>query len=185
MTDKRIYWGRHRTHELSDASWSASDSITGDEGPAPRHAESGAGSGARAGAGAGSGYRSVARTYDHRAAIEECLSIEGVTGVAIVDLHTGTVLTRANQGDVAAFEREASGHAVMVRAKVATLVELGLEDDVEDILMSSRRAYGLVRPVTNAPAGWDLFFYMSLDREDANLAMARYRLARIDASLQL
>lgn len=59
---------------------------------------------------------------------------------------------------------------------------LGIKDRIEDILITLGEQYHVIRPLA---AREGLFFYVALNRANANLAMARFRLAEIEKGLQL
>lgn len=73
----------------------------------------------------------------------------------------------------------------MVRAKMRTMEMLNLHDnEIEDILVSLTNQYHLVRPLATKN-GRGLFLYLALNRNRANLAMARHHLKRIEAGLEV
>ena len=78
-------------------------------------------------------------------------------------------------------ELAAGGNTEVVRAKVKTLNMLGLDDGIEDILITLGRQYHLIRPLTNSR---DLFLYYVLDKSRANLALARRQLMNISTTLE-
>ncbi len=78
-------------------------------------------------------------------------------------------------------ELAAGGNTEVVRAKVKTLNMLGLDDGIEDILITLGRQYHLIRPLTNSR---DLFLYYVLDKSRANLALARRQLMNIGTTLE-
>ena len=115
----------------------------------------------------------VDTTLDAKAALDRALDIDGATAAMIVDYNSGMSLGSAGSGidlDVAA-----AGNTQVVRAKMDTISELGLEDSIEDMLITLNDAYHVIRPLP----GSTLFFYLVLDRRHANLAMARYKLTGI------
>jgi hypothetical protein len=67
----------------------------------------------------------------------------------------------------------------VVKAKMRTLESLRLNDQVEDIL----KQYHLIRLLKNTAGAQVLFFYLVLDREKANLALARHHLKRIEGDI--
>lgn len=59
---------------------------------------------------------------------------------------------------------------------------LGLKESIEDILITLSKQYHLIRPLRSRST---LFFYLALDRNRANLAMARIALADVEKELQV
>ena len=115
----------------------------------------------------------VETTINAESALNRALDIDGATAAMIVDYNSGMSLGSAGGGidlDVAA-----AGNTQVVRAKMDTIDELGLEGSIEDILITLDYAYHVIRPLP----GSTLFFYLVLDRKQANLAMARYKLTGI------
>ena len=102
-------------------------------------------------------------------ALNEAMEIDGASAAMIVDYDSGMALGTAGGGidlDVAAV-----GNTEVVRAKMNTMAELGLNDATKDILITLGKAYHIVRPLPDST----LFFYVVLSRK-ANLAMARHKL---------
>jgi hypothetical protein len=60
---------------------------------------------------------------------------------------------------------------------------LRLNDEIEDILITLRRQYHLIRLLQSGKHDSSLFLYLVLDRERANLALARHHLKKIEAEL--
>jgi hypothetical protein len=79
-------------------------------------------------------------------------------------------------------EVAAAGNSEVMRAKFRTLGGLGLQDSIEDILITLTTQYHLIRPLGGRD-GPQLFLYCALDRTRANLALARHHLRRIEADL--
>jgi len=118
-------------------------------------------------------------------ALKEAMAIEGATGVALVDWESGMALGTLGGGKYLDLDLAAAGNTEVVRAKMRTLESLGLDDSVEDILITLSTQYHLIRLLKSADAGQKLFLYLVLDRSKANLALARHHLKRIEADLTI
>jgi hypothetical protein len=105
--------------------------------------------------------------------------LEGYIGSALVDSAGGSLLV-SNGPNSLDFAVAAAGNTEVVIAKRRVAVALGLNDVIEDILITFGTQYHLIRPVTDNPS---LFFYMALDRSKSNLAMARYKLSNAEKDL--
>ena len=119
---------------------------------------------------------------DVETALKEAMEIEGAVGVALVDYDSGMALGMLGGGKFLNLEVAAAGNTEVVRAKLRTMGSLGLNDEIEDILITLGRQYHLIRLLDTAKNG-SLFLYLALDRQRANLAMARHQLRRIEKDL--
>lgn len=110
-------------------------------------------------------------------AVKQLLSIEGATAAAVVDHTSGMALA---QGGSPGFDLgvAAAGNSNVVSAKLRTMADLGLESDIEDVLITLDSQYHLIN-VLNSGASKGLFVYLVLDRTYANLALARHKLKNI------
>ena len=112
--------------------------------------------------------------------LEGLLATDGAMCVALVDSSSGMLLGKAGSGldlDVAA-----AGNTEVVRAKLKTIKALGLEDTIDDILITLSSQYHIIRPLAQAP---EVFLYLVLDSGKANLALARVKVKQADAGLEL
>jgi methyl coenzyme M reductase beta subunit len=112
--------------------------------------------------------------------IGELMTIDGALAVALVDGNSGMMLGSAGSGvdlDVAA-----AGNTEVVRAKMKTMKALKLNDEIEDILITLGRQYHIIRPVASKPG---LFFYIVLDRQRSNLALARRKALDVESTLTI
>ncbi|MBO8191320.1 hypothetical protein ITI46_06380 [Streptomyces oryzae] len=115
---------------------------------------------------------------------EAMSSIDGTIGVALVDYTSGMALGTVGGGQDFDLEVAAAGNTDVVRAKLRTMEHLGLDDQIEDILISLGKQYHLIR-LLKASSGNGLFLYIALDVGKANLAMARHQLRRIESNLEV
>ncbi|MEV7187021.1 hypothetical protein [Kitasatospora sp. NPDC093102] len=111
-------------------------------------------------------------------------SIEGAIGGALVDYNSGMALATLDGPGGLDLNVAAAGNTDVVRAKMRTMDMLGLQDGIEDILITLTSQYHLIRPLTGR-TGKGLFLYLALDKSRANLAMARHQLSRIEADLEV
>ncbi len=116
-------------------------------------------------------------------ALKEAMSITGAVGVALVDYESGMSLGTSGGGEWLDLEVAAAGNTEVVRSKLRVMSSLALNDSIEDILITLHRQYHLIRLMNSSRNS--LFLYLVLDRERANLALARHYLKRIEADLQV
>ncbi|MCE7004398.1 hypothetical protein LWC34_16355 [Kibdelosporangium philippinense] len=118
-------------------------------------------------------------------ALKEAMSISGAVGVALVDYESGMSLGTAGGGDWLNLEIAAAGNTEVVRSKLRVMSALTLNDSIEDILITLHRQYHMIRLLDAVKSRTSLFLYLVLEREVANLALARHYLKRIEADLQV
>ncbi|MBB5851192.1 hypothetical protein ACFQ05_37855 [Amycolatopsis umgeniensis] len=118
-------------------------------------------------------------------ALKESMSIAGAVGVALVDYESGMSLGTSGGGEWLNLEVAAAGNTDVVRSKLRVMSALALNDSIEDILITLHRQYHLIRLLDSVNARNSLFLYLVLDREQANLALARHYLKRIETELHV
>ena len=116
-------------------------------------------------------------------ALKEALSIAGAVGVAVVDYESGMALGTLGGGDWLDLDTAAAGNTEVVRSKLRVISALRLNDEIEDILITLGRQYHLIRLLRSDKHNSALFLYLVLDRERANLALARHYLKNIESEL--
>lgn len=110
--------------------------------------------------------------------VQNLMKIDGAMAAAIVDASSGMILGRAGSGvdiDIAG-----AGNTEVVRSKLRTMSALGIEEKIEDILITLGTQYHIIRPLANRPT---VFIYLVLDKLRSNLAMARIKCADCEKSL--
>jgi len=112
--------------------------------------------------------------------MDELMRCDGAMCAALVDYNSGMILGQDGSG--VDLELAAAGNTELVRAKLKTMRSLGLEDTIEDILITLSRQYHILRPSTHHEG---LFLYLVLDKAKGNLALARYKLTDIERSLKV
>ena len=116
--------------------------------------------------------------------LKEMMEIEGAIGAAVVDYGSGMALGTLSSTNSLDLTVAAAGNTEVVRAKMRTVEQLGLNESIEDILITLTGQYHIIRPLTSRK-GKGLFLYLALDRARGNLALARHRLKSIDETLQV
>ncbi|NMH90960.1 hypothetical protein HF519_05030, partial [Pseudonocardia bannensis] len=104
--------------------------------------------------------------------LSKLLELAGASYVCVVERDSARIL-----GDVGGND----GHAVDINSVIALatsaaeIADAPGEGPVEDLILSSRRCYHVLRPV-DVPAGPTLLLYIRLQRGRATLALARREL---------
>ena len=82
------------------------------------------------------------------------------------------------------FDLEAAGAAntSVVKSKLAAIETLGLDDTIEDILITLGKQFHLIRPLAANPT---VFLYVALDKKNANLGMARIQVKKVESGLAI
>ena len=116
-------------------------------------------------------------------ALSRLLAIEGATGAAIVDISSGMALA---QGGNPGFDLAvaAAGNSNVVSAKLRTMKDLSITDAIEDVLITLTSQYHLIN-VLNTQETEGLFIYLVLDRNYANLALARHKLKGVASQISI
>ena len=109
--------------------------------------------------------------------ISTLLDIEGASGAAVVDIDSGMALAA---GGSPGFDLNvaAAGNSNVIRAKLRTISDLELGDEIEDILITLKGQYHLINVLKGA-GNAGLFIYLVLSRSNANLALARHKLRSV------
>ncbi|MES2940333.1 MAG: hypothetical protein V4864_21820 [Pseudomonadota bacterium] len=110
--------------------------------------------------------------------LEELMTLDGAMCGAIVDSSSGMMLGSIGTG--VDLEVAAAGNTEVVRSKMKTMRALGLNDVIEDILITLGKQYHIIRPSARKEG---VFIYVVLDKQRANLAMARRKTQDVDKDL--
>ena len=119
------------------------------------------------------------------AALKEAMNIDGALGASLVDWESGMSLGAVGGGKYLDLDVAAAGNTEVIRAKMRTMESLRLDDTIEDILITLSKQYHLIRLLKSARSEQGLFLYLVLDRQKANLALARHNLKRIESEITL
>jgi hypothetical protein len=110
--------------------------------------------------------------------LDNLMSQEGALCAAVVDYNSGMLLAQTGSG--VDLELAAAGNTEVVRAKMKTMKSLGLNDSIDDILITLGKQYHLLRPSAKHDG---LFIYYVLDKGRANLALARRKIQESEGAM--
>ncbi|GII56711.1 hypothetical protein Pth03_51000 [Planotetraspora thailandica] len=116
--------------------------------------------------------------------LKEMLAIDGAIGAAVVDYGSGMALGTLGGSKELDLQIAAAANTEVVKAKLRAMDALQLQDSIEDILITLSSQYHIIRPLAGR-SGKGLFLYLALDRNRANLAMARHHLRVIEDKLEV
>ena len=112
-------------------------------------------------------------------AVSEMLNLDGALAAAVVDFASGMMLAGGGSPAID-LEIAAAGNTEVVSSKMKTMKMLGLNDIIEDILITLGKQYHLIRPLQKHEG---LFLYSVLDKSKSNLALARRSLVDVERNL--
>ncbi|MBO1901119.1 hypothetical protein J4H92_04045 [Leucobacter weissii] len=106
--------------------------------------------------------------------------IDGGLAALLGDSESGMLLASAGSG--LDLEVAAAGTTEFMRAKLNTMRALGLEQSIEDILVTLGDQYHIIRPIAAKP---EIFIWVAVDRARSNLALARLRVKSAEQNIAL
>ena len=115
---------------------------------------------------------------DIKTTLNELMNVDGALCAAVVDSSSGMILGSIGSG--VDLEVAAAGNTEVVRAKMKTMRALGLNDVIEDILITLGKQYHIIRPSARKEG---IFIYFVLDKQRSNLAMARRKTLDVDKDM--
>ncbi len=123
----------------------------------------------------------ASQTQDIQASLEDLMDISGAVGAAIVDYENGMTLGTIGGGTLD-MELAGAGNTEVVRSKKNIIHDLGLNEELQDILITLESQYHLIRMCENHE---DVFIYLAIDQSKGNLGLARRSIDQIDEKLDL
>lgn len=108
------------------------------------------------------------------------MTADGAMCAAVVDYNSGMMLGSIGTG--VDLEVAAAANSEVVRAKNKAMRQLGLNDVIEDILITLGKQYHLIRPSARKEG---VFIYYVLERAKSNLALARRKAQDVDKEMMV
>lgn len=119
--------------------------------------------------------------------LKDMMQVQGCLGAAIVDVNTG--ISVAQIGSRTHLTTLTEFYANLVRVKEQTISDMNMEDEIEEIILTSESQYHMIYPfrvrfmkVKNPE---HLFFFANLGKKEASLAQARSQIKHILHSFTL
>lgn len=114
-------------------------------------------------------------------AMQELLAMDGLLGSALVDASSGMVLARASRDEAPIdLDLAAAVQTQVLRAHRTAARTLGHTERVDEVMSSAGPRQTVLRSIANQP---ELFLMALLDKQRANLALARFRLSEVEKQL--
>jgi predicted regulator of Ras-like GTPase activity (Roadblock/LC7/MglB family) len=114
-------------------------------------------------------------------ALNKLMDIDGAAGAAIVDYESGMTLG-TNGGRDLDMELAGAGNTEVIRSKKNIIHDLGLDEQIQDVLVTLNSQYHLIRMCERHD---DIFIYVVIERSQGNLGLARRKIDEIDKELEL
>ena len=111
--------------------------------------------------------------------LNDLMSLDGALCAAVVDYNSGMMLASAGTG--VDMELAAAGNTEVVRAKMKTIKALGLNENIDDILITLGKQYHIIRPLATKDG---IFIYLVLDKARSNLALARRKVLEVEKLIE-
>ena len=112
--------------------------------------------------------------------LQDLMSLDGALCAAVVDYNSGMMLGSIGSG--VDLELAAAGNTEVVRAKMKTMKALGLNDAIEDILITLGKQYHII--CLSLLLSFFFFFYMR-DSSRANRALARRKITDVESKMTM
>ncbi|WP_312417997.1 hypothetical protein [Comamonas sp.] len=112
--------------------------------------------------------------------LNDLMSMDGALCAAVVDYSSGMMLGSVGTG--VDMELAAAGNTEVVRAKMKTMKALGLNDNIDDILITLGKQYHIIRPSQRLSG---IFVYYVLVKSRSNLALARRKVADVESNMSM
>jgi hypothetical protein len=105
---------------------------------------------------------------------------DGVQGAALADATDGDLLAGESRDNAVDLKRAAAALAPVLRAHRKAHEDMGLAGSLEEFSVASGTAHHLVRPLARRP---HQFLFARIERQHANLALLRFKLAEAERGL--
>jgi predicted regulator of Ras-like GTPase activity (Roadblock/LC7/MglB family) len=112
--------------------------------------------------------------------LDSLMELSGAKCAALVDSDSGMVIGQS--GSSSNLDIAAAGNTEVIRAQRKLMESLGLNDAIDDILITLTNQYDILRQLSAHPS---MFIYLTMDKSKSNLALARFSVAECEGQLVL
>ena len=110
--------------------------------------------------------------------MEQAMQIDGAIAASLVSLESGMALGKESKNRNFNLDVASAGNTEVVQSKLKVMNLLDLKNEkIEDILITLSTQYHLIRLLGSDNS---LFLYLALEKDKANLAMARHQLKALE-----
>ncbi len=109
--------------------------------------------------------------------LSRALALDGAVAASLMDVPRATVLASRSMVQGLDIASASTSSAAMMRTKQRVLAGLGIDEPIEDLVVTSTGHYHIVRILRTLP---EVALYVVLKRDTASLAFARIQMAAID-----
>lgn len=113
--------------------------------------------------------------------LDQLMSLTGAMAACLVDMQSGMSLGAVGNAGMD-LEIAAAGNSEVLKSKLKVMTNLGLKDDIEDVLITLGKQYHLLRLMRSHK---NLFIYYVLNKQSANLALARHKLTEVEGAIEV
>ncbi|MEO8096040.1 MAG: hypothetical protein ABI632_14095, partial [Pseudolysinimonas sp.] len=99
--------------------------------------------------------------------LDSLMELSGAKAAALVDSASGMVIGQS--GSKTNLDIAAAGNTEVIRAQLTLMESMGLNDAIDDILITLTTQYDILRQLQEHPS---MFIYLTMDKSKSNLALA-------------
>ena len=112
--------------------------------------------------------------------VDKMLTLKGAIAAAIVDFESGMLMASGSNDPSFDLEVVAARGSEVMRAKIKTMQKLEMDDDINDIMITTTSQYHFLCPVKQHR---NMFIYLAVNRKSANVSLCRQMMFAVDKNI--
>ena len=112
--------------------------------------------------------------------VDKMLTLKGAIAAAIVDFESGMLMASGSNDPAFDLEVVAARGSEVMRAKIKTMQKLEMDDDINDIMITTTSQYHFLCPVKQQR---NMFIYLAVNRKSANVSLCRQMMFAVDKNI--